>query len=183
MKSYKTKGIILKRRNLGEADRILTVLSMEEGKIQVKAPGVRHIISRRSSHVEPLNFSELTLYRGSRTFFPIVTEAQTIENFSIIKSDLKKIGYAYYICELINSLCAENQENKGIFFLTKSTLSALSQNLDAKSIIKYFEKELLGLLGFWAEVKLLETYDSREVIENILEKRLKTLRVLPLFTS
>ena len=181
MRTYKIEGIVLKRRNLGEADRILTVLSKESGKISVKAPGVRHISSRRSGHVELLNFSEFTLYGSSKTAMPIVTQAQTIENFSFIKKDLHKIGYAYYICELVNGLCADNQENRGVFFHLKNILLELSKTLDASGLIKKFEKDLLMELGFWSEAKLLQTQDSQVVMEKLLEKKLKTLRVMPLF--
>jgi DNA repair protein RecO (recombination protein O) len=182
MRTYKIEGIVLKRRNLGEADRVLTVLSKEFGKISVKAPGVRRIPSRRSSHVELLNLSEFTLYASSKTFMPIVTAAQTLEDFSFIKKDLRKIGYAYYICELINGLCADNQENKKVFFHLKFTLSELAKTLDILSVIKKFEKDLLTELGFWSEAKLLETQDSQIVMEKLLERKLKTLRVMPLFT-
>ena len=182
MRTYKIEGIVLKRRNLGEADRILTVLSKESGKISVKAPGVRRIPSRRSSHVELLNHSQFTLYASSKTFMPIVTEAQTLEDFSEIKSDLHKIGYAYYICELINGLCADNQENRSIFYHLKSTLSELAKALDERSLVKKFEKNLLTQLGFWSEAKLLQTQDSQIVMERLLERKLKTLRVMPLFS-
>lgn len=183
MRTYKIEGIVLKRRNLGEADRILTVLSRESGKISVKAPGVRRIFSRRSSHVELLNHSQFTLYGSSKVFMPIVTEAQTLEDFSGVKSSLHKIGYAYYICELINGLCPENQENKSVFFHLKATLSALNQTRDALNLVKKFEKDLLSELGFWSEVKLLQTQDSRTVMERLLERKLKTIRVIPLFAE
>ncbi|OGH24811.1 MAG: DNA repair protein RecO [Candidatus Levybacteria bacterium RIFCSPLOWO2_01_FULL_39_24] len=182
MRTYRIEGIVLRRRNLGEADRILTILSKESGKIVVKAPGVRRIHSRRSSHIELLNFSEFTLYSGSKTFMPIVTEAQIIDDFSRIKKDLHKIGVAYYICELINGLCADNQENRGVFFHLKASLSELSGTLDTAVLIKKFEKDLLTELGFWSEAKLLQTQDSQIVMERLLERKLKTLRVLPLFT-
>ncbi len=181
MRTYKIEGIVLKRRNLGEADRILTILSRESGKISVKAPGVRRIPSRRSAHIELLNLSQLTLYGGSKTFMPIVTEAQTLEDFSSIKDNLKKIGYAYYICELINGLCAENQENRSVFFHLKSTLFALSETSNASDLVKKFEKDLLKELGFWSEAKLLQTQDSQIVMERLLERKLKTIRVMPLF--
>ncbi len=183
MRAYKIEGIVLKRRNLGEADRILTILSKESGKIAVVAPGVRRISSRRSSHVELLNFSQLTLYGSSKAFLPIVTQAQTLEDFSSIKSDLYKIGYAYYICELISGLCADNQENRNVFFHLKSTLSELGKTLDAQNLVRKFEKDLLTELGFWLEAKLLQTQDSRTVMERLLERKLKTLRVMPLFAE
>lgn len=183
MRTYKVEGIVLKRRNLGEADRVLTILSRESGKIAVKAPGVRRISSRRSPHVELLNLSQFTLYRSSKTLMPIVTEVQTLEDFSSIKSDLNKIGAALYVCELTNGLCADNQENGGVFFHLKSVLSELSKTLDMSGLIKKFEKDLLTELGFWSEVKQLQTQDSKIVMERLLERKLKTLRVLPLFAS
>jgi len=180
--SYKTEAIVLKRRNFGEADRILTIFTKYNGKITVKAPGVRRITSRRSSHIELLNLSIFTLYKSSKTFFPIVTEAQVLEDFFLIKDNLEKIGYAYYICELINGLCPDNQENRSVFFHLKSTLSALSQTSDAHTLVKKFEKDLLRELGFWLEAKLLQTQDSQTVMERLLERELKTVRVMPLFS-
>lgn len=182
MRSYRIEGIVLKRRNLGEADRILTILSREFGKISIKAPGVRRISSRRSSHVELLNFSQFTLYGSSKAFMPIVTEAQTLEDFSEVKSDLHKIGHAYYICELTNGLCADNQENRMVFFHLKTVLSELGKTSDARSLVRKFEKDILTELGFWSEAKLLQTQDSQIVMEKLLERKLKTLRVMPLFS-
>lgn len=183
MRAHKIEGIVLKRRNMGEADRILTVLSKEHGKITVKAPGVRRIPSRRSSHIELLNLSQLTLYKSSKNIMPILTEAQTLEDFSEVKSNLQKIGYAYYICELVNSLCAENQENKVVFFHLKSALSALSEAIDGKDILRNFERSLLSELGFWSEARLLESQDSQDVFERLLERKLKTFHLMPLFAE
>jgi DNA repair protein RecO (recombination protein O) len=181
MRTYKTEGIVLRRRNLGEADRILTILTKEFGKITVRAPGVRRIPSRRSSHVELLNLSQFALYSCSKTFMPIVTEAQTFEDFSLIKNDLHKIGLALYVCELVNGLCPDNQENRGVFFQLKTILLNLSEAQDELVLVKKFEKDLLMELGFWSEAKLLQTQDSQVVMERLLERRIKTLRIMPLF--
>ena len=193
MRTYKIEGIILKRRNLGEADRVLTILSKESGKISIKAPGVRKIHSRRSSHVELLNHSLFTIYSSSKSFMPIVTEAQTLEDFSPIKNNLHKIGYAYYICELINGLCAYNQENRNVFFLLKNVLFSLEKEKNYLELISSFEKDLLQTLGFWREAAMLQTpasakasagkHDSRIVMERLLERKLKTIRVIPLFAE
>lgn len=182
-RTYKVEGIVLKRKNFGEADRVLTILSKESGKIFVKAPGVRRIKSKRSAHIELLNLSQFTLYLSSKTLMPIVTEAQTLEHFTAIKNNLNKIGYAYYLCELISGLCPDNQENRGVFFHLKSVLLELSQTLDASALIKKFEKDLLAELGFWSEAKLLQTQDSQAVMERLLERKLKAFRVMPLFAQ
>ena len=110
MKSFRTEGIVIKRRNFNEADRILTVMTRDYGKMQIKAAGVRRITSRRSAHVELLNHAVLHLYKGNT--FSILTEAKVMDDFGPIKSDFGKIGIAYHLCELVDGLCPENQENR-----------------------------------------------------------------------
>jgi len=179
MRTYKTEGIVVKRKNFREADRILTIFTKYQGKIVVKAPGVRRITSRRSSHTELLNLSVFTLYQSPKSFYPIVTEAQVLENFSSIKNSLRKIGFAYYICELIDALCAQNQENRRIFFLAKDTLFKLSNYSSNNEVIDDFENDLLITLGFLPKLNYLK--NKYLFIEEILERRLFTKRLLPVF--
>lgn len=181
MRSYKTEAIIVSRINFGEADRILTLLTPNYGKIRVRAPGVRKITSRRSSHIELLNLSILTLYRSSHSSLPILSEAYALEEFLSIKKTLRKIGFAYYICELIDRLCAEREENRRIFFLTKNTLFRLASKAIGSSVVLDFEDELLVLSGFLPRQHKLA--DKRTFIESILEKKLNTRRLLPLFLN
>ncbi|MEK7186665.1 MAG: DNA repair protein RecO [Patescibacteria group bacterium] len=178
MRSYKTEGIVIKRSNIGEADRLLTIFTKFNGKMRVKAPGVRRIPSRRSSHIELLNVSVLTLYSSSRSNMPIVTEANTLNDFGDIKSNLKKIGFAFYICELIDKLCPDHQENRSIFYLIKETLEKLEASVNESRLIDEFEENALSLLGFMPQRYLLT--DRQAFIEQILEKRLNTRRILPL---
>lgn len=171
MRSYKTEGIVVKRKNFGEADRILTIFTKKNGKIKIKAIGVRKINSRRSPHVELLNYSLLTLYKGQN--LPILTEAQTINSFQKIKNDLTKIGFAYHLCELIDGLCPENQENKEVFFLLEKSLKHLSEEEDIASIIHEFEIKLLTILGFYKQSYPFEKIDTLSFIERLLERKLK----------
>jgi len=183
MRSYKIEGIIIKRKDFRELDRILTVFTKTNGRIQVKAPGVRKITSRRSSHIELLNLCALTLYKSSRSILPMVTEAESLEEFLPIKNNLPKVGFAYYICELIDRLCPENQENKKAFFLFKDTLYRLASDHkdvhDDTNIIENFEDEFLANLGFLPKMHRIK--DKQAFIEDILEKKLRTKRMLPLF--
>ena len=179
MRNFKTEGVIIKRRNFGEADRILTIFSKHYGKIQVKIPAVRKITSRRSSHIELLNLSALTLYKSSRSQLPIITEAKTLESFSYLKRNLKKIGLSFYICELLNNLCAENQENSKVFYLLKDTLINLESSSSYNLIVDDFEKKLLVFLGYTPKYYLIE--DRQAFIEGIIEKKLKARDMIPLF--
>lgn len=187
---HRTEGIIIRRRNFGEADRVLTILTPNYGKIQVRAPGVRRIASRRSSHIELFNLSLLSLYKSSRSLLSIVTEAKIMQEFLPIRKSLGKIALGFYICELIDSLCPQNQENRRIFFLLRDTLFKLSNySLGSNGAMKQwnnglignFESELLALLGFLPRQHKISNNVS--FIESILERKLNTQRLLPLFLS
>ncbi len=169
MRNFKTEGIIIKRRNYKDSDRILTVLTKTNGKIYVRASGVRKINSRRAGHIEPINHSMLSLYHGNA--FPVLTEAETLNNFSVIKNDLESVGLALHLCELVDGLCPENQENMRVFYLLKEALTQLNQFADISSlsdpeftegkskglrqaqaaktsVINNFEMQLLTILGY-----------------------------------
>ncbi len=177
MQKFTTNGIILKRRNVGEADRILTVLTPTMGKLQIKAVGVRRIPSKRASHIELLNFTSLTLHKSHQ--LPILTEAMAIEFYSDIKNDLTKVGLAYHICELIDGLCPENQENQQVFNLLQETLLALNIQQDVIPLIHDFEVQLLSLLGYWSGQYDLSGAKASYFIESILERKLKSRQILP----
>lgn len=176
MRNIKVEAIVLKRRNVGEADRLLTIFTKQNGKIQVKAIGARRITSRRSPHTELLNRSVFTLYKGSG--MPIVTEATTIESFPEIKSNLLKVGFAYHICELIDGLCAENQENMPIFSLLHATLLRLAKEEDVLDAIHEFEIQLLTSLGFYRFSANNRNINTEYLIESILERKLKARKFL-----
>lgn len=177
MRSFKTEGIVIRRSNYSEADRIVTIFSKRQGKIKIKASGVRRITSRRSPHIELLNYANFNLYQGRN--MATLTEVESIETFSNLKKDLKKIGLAYHICELIDSLCAENQENAEIFNLLETSLKRLSKEKDSNLVIYEFELELLKLLGFYKHSESLLKINTQGLIEQILERRLKTKQILP----
>lgn len=177
MKTCKTEGIVIRRRNFGEADKILTILTKKFGKLQVKAPGVRRITSRRSPHVELLNHTFFSLYYGKS--LPVVTEAEAISTFPEIKENLGKVSTAYHICELIDNFCPENQENSEVFILLRDTFSKLTNGVDKNSLIRGFELNLLLKLGYIKPILLSSNFNTTSFIEQILEKKLKTRQIAP----
>lgn len=188
MRHQKTEAIVIKRRNYNEADRMLTVFTKDMGKLQIKAKGVRRITSRRSSHIELLNHSRISLYKAYS--IPVLTEIETLHGFENIKNDLYKVGFAYHICELIDGLCPENQENSAVFDLLSSTLHRLSncssdigsdidplQQETLIEIVHGFEVELLTLLGYWNNSQPAQQLSTHSFIENILERRLRSKKI------
>ncbi len=167
MRSYKTEGIVLKRQNFSEADRILTVFTRTHGKIKVLAKGVRRIKSRRGPNIELFNQVTLFLHQGRN--FDILTEAQAQNTFPQIRKKLELIGLAYYVCELIDGLCAENQPHPKVFELLIKILNELENDL-----IHKFELSLLAELGFLPIGESVANLNTNLFIEQLLERKLKT---------
>ena len=176
MRGFKTEGIILKRKNFGEADRILTVFTQSRGKISIVAKGVRRITSRRAGNVELLNRVVMFLYQGQG--MPILTEAEGIESFEKLKSDLALSTVAFHIIELVDKLSAENQENRVLYEHLVNVLKRLEKN-PRQIFIRAFEAKILTNLGFadfkdplivklvnsnWDEIEKMEI-DKKQALE------------------
>lgn len=175
-RSYKVEGIILKRSNRGEADKILTVFTRSLGKIRVIAKSVRKINSRKGGNVELFNQVSLYLVKGK--VIDIVVEATVINSFGSWRSDLKKIGIAYYLCELVDKMLMEGQENNHIYQLLLDALTTLNKARLSQLILD-FERKLLIELGFGVPKELETSPKSlRAYIEEITEKKINSPRII-----
>ena len=143
---YKTAGIVLRQRKLGEADKVLTIFTPNLGKLDAVAKGVRRPRSKLAGHVEPLTHTSFLVARG-RTL-DIVTQAQAIDDFLPLREDLERMGRALYAVELVDRFTAERQESYPVFRLLLETLSRLAERKDLDTVLRYFEMRLLGYAGF-----------------------------------
>lgn len=170
MRNFKLHGLILKRTNFGEADKILTLFSQERGKIKVLAKGIRRIKSRRAPHLELFNQVELILH--DRKTFSTITEAKVINNFSLLKSDLKLSGYLFYLSEVIDKILPEHQHHPEIFSDLISTLPDLNEDK-----VKKFVVELLWNLGYLPKGEYPKL-GITDFVEQIVEKRIRSKKFL-----
>jgi DNA repair protein RecO (recombination protein O) len=143
---YRTEAIILKRSDFGEADRLLTLYTPKLGKIRAIAKGVRKPTSRKSGHVELFTHSQLLIAKGRN--LDIVTQAETIHAFRLLREDLLRTTYAYYAAELIDLFVEEGIENRPLFNLLLAMLGWLSEASDLDLTTRFFELHLLSLLGY-----------------------------------
>jgi DNA repair protein RecO (recombination protein O) len=123
-KSVRAEGFIIKRKNFGEADRMITVFTKSQGKIIAVAKGVRKIKSRKSPHVELLNKVSISL--SETKSLPILIEADSINNYQILKMSLEKMAYAYKLLEVIDRLCPEKEIHASIYYLLEKSLDQLN---------------------------------------------------------
>lgn len=145
---YRSRAIVLKRRDYGEADRLLTVFTPERGKLTLLAKGVRKTTSRKAGHVELFTLSTFLVARG-RTW-DLVTQAEIIEPFLGLRQDLLRTSYAHYVAELVDSFTQEQDSHPRLYRLLQETLDRLA-SVDSGKLalaVRYFEIHLLALAGY-----------------------------------
>ena len=145
----KTKGIVVKRMNYGEADRILTILTVDHGKIKAIAKGSRKILSKLGGSLEPFCLVDFMFHEG-RNFY-IVTAAAVISHFEKIHTDIDKTAKAFYIGELLDKFLEEKQNHPEVFELFKKYLQEL-ESADDPILIPVFSAKILEAVGFKPEV-------------------------------
>lgn len=160
---YRTKAIVLRRTDFGEADRLLTLYTPHLGKIRTVAKGVRKPTSRKSGHVELFTHSLLLIAKGRN--LDIVTQAETIEPFRALRDDLQQTSYAYYLAELVDCFTEEGVENRPLFNLLLASLGWISDTADLKLTARYFELHLLDHVGY--RPQLFQCVRCHEPIEPV----------------
>lgn len=146
MRTYSANGIILRRIDLGETDRILTVFTREYGKLSAVAKGSRRPGSKLAGASEPFTYEKMFLSRGRE--LDILTQADIKESFPNVKADISSIAYAVYTLELTNSFIDERQPNPDLFDTLLSTMYVLESGVDPEITTRYFELHLLSILGY-----------------------------------
>jgi len=169
----KAQGIVLKRKNTGEADRIVTVFTKEFGKLRIIAKGIRKVSSRRAPHLEVFTHVSCVVHHGKT--MDAVSEVTPIAMYAGIRGDLSKISVAYYLCELVDSLVPERQEQDDMYELLVSSLEALENpNTNIYRLSREFTLELLWALGFLPRDQSPSGKELQSFIESITERKLKS---------
>lgn len=143
---YRTEGIVIRRNDIGETDRILTLYTPTRGKMHVVVRGVRRPGSRMAGHVELLTHCSFLLARGRS--LDVVTQVQAIATFPSLRQDLQRIGWGCYVAELLERMAPEQAENYPAFQLLCEALERLDQGRNAEMIVRSFELHLLGYMGY-----------------------------------
>ncbi len=174
MHSYKTKGIIIGRRNFSEADRLITIMTADRGKQIFLARGVRKITSQRGPRVEMFNYIRGQVYHGKT--WDILGEVDTLNRFTHLRQNLFKVATAYEVCELVDRLVPENDSQQAILDLILAQLEALDQNqlVNLDNLLFNFKTKLLILTGFWPKDRLMENGEANHFIEKLIHAKIKS---------
>ncbi len=141
-----TEACILKRMDYGEADRILTIFTPNQGKLRAIAKGARRTTSRLAGHVEPFTRSQLQLASGRE--LAIVTQGEVRESFPHLRGTLWHATTAYYLAELLDKFTEDHSEHRDLYTLLIETLRRLDEDaaLASNGNGHHHEEVALGLL-------------------------------------
>jgi DNA repair protein RecO (recombination protein O) len=147
---YRDSGVVLRVAKLGEADRIVTLLTRREGRVRAVAKGVRRTKSRFGGRLEPFSHVDLQLYAGRS--LDIVTQAVTLDSFGgAIAADYSRYTTATAIVETVERLTSEEREpSLRLYLLLVSVLRALAEtDRDPSLLLDAFLVRSMSLAG-WA---------------------------------
>lgn len=171
--SYTSEGIVLGRRDFGEADRILVLFTKNLGRVSLIAKGVRRPKSKKRGHIEVFNQVKFQAVGGHG--IDLMTEAEVVDDFKEIRKSLKKVSLAYYLAEVIGRITHEQEPNIDLFNLISRYLTDLKKAKELKKLRREFILELLVLLGYWPKGR--ELRDPDEKLEEVIERQIYSKRV------
>lgn len=146
-RSLRAQAIVLRHSDWGEADRLVSLYTLAQGKLRAIVKGARKPTSRKAGHLEPFTHVKLQLARGRDLY--LVSQVDTLEAFLPLRDDLELTGYASYLVELLDRFTYEEElPNPTLFHLLADSLKRLASREPAWLVVRYYEMRLLDFLGY-----------------------------------
>ncbi len=146
MSIYSTQAIVLSTRSFGEADRIITLFTLAQGKVKAMAKGARRPRNRLAGLTQIFTHVELQLFSGKN--MDTISQGQIINPFRILREDLDRMAYGVYILELFERATEGISEYQDYFVLLLTALE-LCQHGSGLPLIRHgVEARLLNLMGY-----------------------------------
>ncbi|MCL0106320.1 DNA repair protein RecO [Peptococcaceae bacterium] len=151
---YKAEAVVLRYKNMRDADKVAVLFSRELGKIRTAAHGVVKAKSKKRGAVQPFTHSAFLLRKGRE--LDSISQCEAITFFLNLRNELKRLTSALYVCELTDELTAEKEPNEPLFILLLTTLKWLNSNVvngvGLDKITAGFEIKALGLCGYMPQL-------------------------------
>jgi DNA repair protein RecO (recombination protein O) len=154
---YRDQGVVLRSIRLGEADRIVSLMTEGRGKVRAVVKGVRKTKSRFGARLEPTVHVSLLLYEGRE--LDIVTQAEAIDHFRAVREDLDRLTAATQMMEAVDQVAQERQANPTLYQMLVGALRALAAR-NAPLIVPAFFWKLLSLEGFHPRLEACASCDA-----------------------
>ena len=168
------QAFILKRKNVGESDKVLTLFSKMNGKQRVIAKGIRKITSRRGPHLDIFNEVKITIHKGKT--WDMVSEVDTIASRRNAYTTWMRMRAAYIIVEVIDKLLPDNEPQSSLYDQIGRALHDLetANDEEASVILVSFLNDALIALGYLHEDKRYSDFSEIiSYIEQISERKIR----------
>ncbi|WP_314292419.1 DNA repair protein RecO [Leptotrichia massiliensis] len=166
MKIIKTNCIVLKKKEMKEADLLVTLFSKEYGKIMATAYGIRKSRKRNVVSLNPLNEVEITL--SQKNNFYVVQDVEILKNFKNILKNIQKLEISLYVLDSIDKIYYITDENGDFFDKLLEILSFIDILPYMKRGYKYYV-----VLSFLRRIMIEQGIYDIEEISLIMEKEKK----------
>ena len=166
MKIIKTNCIVLKKKEMKEADLLVTLFSKEYGKIMATAYGIRKSRKRNVVSLNPLNEVEITL--SQKNNFYVVQDVEILKNFKNILKNIEKLEISLYVLDSIDKIYYITDENGDFFDKLLEILSFIDILPYMKRGYKYYV-----VLSFLRRIMIEQGIYDIEEISLIMEKEKK----------
>ena len=145
MNKVKVKGIVISETNYSESSKVLNILTEDYGNIGVISKGCRNYKSKLRSVSIKLTYAYFYI-NYKEDGLSTLTEADIINDFKNIKTDLVKIGYCSYLIDLANQVIRQS-DSKEIFTVLENGLIKINNGFDPGIITNIVELKYLSFLG------------------------------------
>jgi DNA repair protein RecO (recombination protein O) len=142
---YTTEAIVLSRFDLGEADRVLTLITPGIGKLKAIAKGIRRPTSRLGGSLEP--FAELTVALARGRTFDVVTQVSVGHAWLHLRDSLEGAATAWYLAELADRSLEERHAAEPLYALLRRAYELLDGGMAPGRVARWYEMHLLDELG------------------------------------
>jgi DNA repair protein RecO (recombination protein O) len=150
-RTYTTDAIVLSRFDLGEADRVLTLITPGDGKLKAIAKGVRRPTSRIGGTLEP--FAELRISLAQGRTFDVVTQVSVTHAWLRMRDRLESVATAWYLAELADRALEERHEDAATYALLRHAYGLLDAGMDEGRVARWYEMGLADRLGLRPELE------------------------------
>lgn len=144
-----TEGIILKSYSLAEADKIVVLLTQNEGLVRGVAKGAKRLKSRFGGGLEPFSVVNLTYFQKEERELVSISQVELVKSFFESASDPQFLQKFSYLADILSDFAPPHDPNETLYRMAKVCLETAAENPDSlESIALYFEIWILRLGGY-----------------------------------
>lgn len=162
MTEIKKNGLVIQEKDLGENDKLLTILLERYGKVFVVAKGAKSVRNRHMASSQLFSYASFGLRKRGNYYY--IVDSDLIESYYSIRTDITKLALASFVCDVVNDIVQEGNNEDSILKLTLNTFFAIAENLKPLEFIRAaFELRIVTESGFAPNLDACSQCENTEI--------------------